>query len=124
MAHPTALLLSRATIGRAYLRVAEIEGELVGFAELASGAEGTFEIEGLFVDPAHWRMGIGRILTTDLIDYARTRGADTVYVTANPHALGFYEALGFEAVGSVRTQLGSGTRMRLRCRTRIGSDCI
>jgi ribosomal protein S18 acetylase RimI-like enzyme len=37
----------------------------------------------------------------------RARGAERLEVTANPHALGFYRAVGFTGCGVAETELAS-----------------
>ena len=59
------------------------------------------------------RLGIGRALVLDAIEIARDRGARRVEVTANPHALVFYERVGFTVDHEVRTRFGPGSRMHL-----------
>lgn len=53
-------------------------------------------IEMLFIDPAHFRMGLGK----KLISFAvKQLGAEKVDVNEqNPNARGFYEAIGFKVV--------------------------
>jgi putative acetyltransferase len=66
--------------------------EMVGFAGL-DGAK----LEALFIDPAHFRRGVGR----RLIDRARQlKGPLTVDVNEqNPEAVAFYRAMGFDVAG-------------------------
>ena len=44
---------------------------------------------------------------------AHAQGVSRIEVSANPHALGFYEKAGFEVEGQVETEFGSGLRMYL-----------
>ncbi len=103
LAHPEALELS----GPAS-RVAVVEGRVVGFATLV----GT-ELEDLFVDPDWMGHGIGRALVVDAIAVARAQGLGRIDVTANPHALGFYEKVGFVTGGAAETQFGPAVRMQI-----------
>src|SRR6202021_322874 len=96
--------------GRA--RAAIAGGEIVGFASWL-GAGDAVEIEDLCVDPDWMRRGIGRALVLDMIAVARGRGIDRVEVTANPHALAFYENAGFVICGQVTTRFRTAPRMRL-----------
>ena len=70
------------------------------------------EIEDLFVDPEWMRQGIGRALVLDLLAIARGRGARRVEVTANQHALAFYENAGFTVSHDVETRFGQAPRMQ------------
>jgi ribosomal protein S18 acetylase RimI-like enzyme len=52
-------------------------------------------------------------LVLDAVAEARANGVDRIEVTANAHALEFYEKLGFVEFGTATTQFGSSLRMRL-----------
>lgn len=56
---------------------------------------------------------MARLLLGDVQDGARSSGHRRVEVDANPHALAFYEAVGFVVVGDTSTELGAGLRMHL-----------
>ncbi|HEV2372668.1 MAG TPA: GNAT family N-acetyltransferase [Streptosporangiaceae bacterium] len=77
------------------------------------GAGDAFELEDLFVEPGWMRRGIGRALVLDMIAIARGRGIGRVEVTANPHALAFYEKAGFVVYREVATRFRTAPRMRL-----------
>jgi GNAT superfamily N-acetyltransferase len=110
--HPDALRYSSDAVRRGNTRVAVRDDRIVGFASTV--VEGTTcELEDLFVDPDYMRQGIGRALIVDAITRARDRHAAQITVTANPHALAFYLALGFESHGTTETRFGPGTRMHL-----------
>ena len=94
------------------MRVAEIAGDVVGFSALLPQSAGVWEVDGLFVEPQHWGVGIGRALMIDALDLARRDDVRVLEVTANPNAEGFYSKLGFVGTGTVQTQFGSGIRMR------------
>ena len=95
LAHPEVLELSGLAVREGRTRAAAADEEIVGFASwLGTGDE--FEIEDLFVDPGWMRQGIGR-----------------VEVTANQHALAFYEKVGFVLYREDTTRFGPAPRMRL-----------
>ena len=96
--------------GRTY--VAEEQGSLVGFATWAE-AGGIAELEDLFVDPVWRRRGIATALVSRIAQILRARGAESLEVTANPHAMGFYRATGFVDCGITVTDLGTAPRMVL-----------
>jgi len=85
--------------------VAEHGGKAVGFAVVLQRADGDAELDGLFVDPVHWRRGVGRELVIRARCLAVDRGAARLWVVANPAARAFYESCGFRHVGDVETQL-------------------
>lgn len=112
LAHPETLEFSDLAVREGRTRAAVAEGEIVGFASWL-GAGDVFEIEDMFVEPEWRRRGIGRALALDMIAIARGRGIRQVEVTANPHALAFYENAGFVAYREVVTRFRTAPRMRL-----------
>lgn len=86
--------------------VAEIAGRIVGFATIVAHEGNDAELEGLFVEPALWRKGIGRALVQQVEREAMAWGASRLHVMANQNALGFYTAMGFSKIGERKTQLG------------------
>ena len=96
--------------GRTRVAVADDEA-VVGFATFVI-SDGVAELEDLFVDPPWMRNGIGEALVVDMAARLRELHFETVEVTANPHAMRFYERLGFEKVGIVDTQFYPAPRMR------------
>jgi len=86
-------------------RVALVGGVIVGFSTLVGS-----ELEDLFVDPDRMRQGIATALVRDV-------GATVprIDLTANPHALAFYESVGFVEDGIVPTSGGPAYRMHLDC---------
>jgi predicted N-acetyltransferase YhbS len=81
--------------------VAEMAGTVVGLVALQKYDAPDMELEGLFVEPALFRRGIGRKLVDHAIDVCRTRGARKIVLFANPHALEFYLAMNFEKTGYI-----------------------
>ena len=112
LAHPEVLELSDLAVREGRTRAAVADGNIVGFASWLEAGDG-FEIEDLFVDPQWMRQGIGRALVLDLIAIARGRGSDRAEVTANQHALAFYENVGFVVYREDTTRFGPAPRMRL-----------
>jgi GNAT superfamily N-acetyltransferase len=112
LAYPETLEFSDLAVREGRTRAAVAEGEIVGFASWL-GAGDAFEIEDLFVEPGWMRRGIGRALVLDMIAIARERGIGRVEVTANPHALVFYEKTGFVVDREVATRFMTAPRMCL-----------
>ncbi len=75
--------------------------------------DGDAELDGLFVDPAMQRLGIGRRLVERTRELAYDMGAATLHVVANDDAVAFYEAVGLIQTGVTETQLGAAPLMRL-----------
>lgn len=105
-AHPDAIDLPLAQVERGDVLVAEKGGRILGFAALAGG-----ELDGLFVDPGHWRQGIGRTLVEAAVHEARRRGLSLVTVIAGRQAQAFYEKCGFRVEEEVETRFDRALRM-------------
>lgn len=75
--------------------------DIVGFTVLARSGEEA-ELVALFVDPDHWRRGIGKALVDAATKLASQWGEAAIFVLANPLALGFYTAVGFVHDRSVK----------------------
>jgi GNAT superfamily N-acetyltransferase len=115
LAHPEYLTLGPAGLTDGRMYVAVEDGSVVGFATWAE-AGGTIELEDLFVDPAWRRRGIASALVSRIVEVLRARGVQSLEVTANPHAQGFYSAAGFIDCGVAETDFGSAPRKRLAIR--------
>jgi GNAT superfamily N-acetyltransferase len=106
LARPEYLIFAGEGIADGRTFVAVIEERIVGFATIA----GDDELEDLFVDPAWRRRGIARRLVEAVAGVAK---GPRLWVTGNPHALGFYLAAGFAEQERIATTLGTGLRMSL-----------
>lgn len=113
LAHPEVLELSDLGVREGRVRLATADGgRVVGFATvLVVGHAG--EIEDLFVDPDWMGRGVGRELVGDIAARARQQGLRRLEVTANPHARGFYEKLGFVFDQEVPTRFSPAPKMHL-----------
>ena len=112
LANPEVLVWSGEEIAGGRVRVAVEDGTVVGFATTIP-VNGGLELEDLFVEPDRMRRGVGRRLVRDVLDFARAEGVEHVWVTANPHAMAFYTAVGFVPDGSAPTRFGPAPRLRL-----------
>ena len=95
-ANPELVTANRGLVEAGQTFVAE-ENVSVGFAAYEKSEE-TWELEALFVDPAFMRRGIARGLAEACFRDLRKLGAQEVFLTANPHAMGFYESVGFRVI--------------------------
>jgi ribosomal protein S18 acetylase RimI-like enzyme len=110
--HPEWLVLSDKGILEGRTRVAVGDDDAaVGFATYLI-SNGVADVEDLFVDPAWMRRGIGEALVVDISARLKALDVETLEVTANPHAMAFYEQLGFVEVRIVDTQFYPAPRMR------------
>lgn len=112
LANPEVLEFEGDGIADGRTRVATVDGHIVGFATTVDIDE-VVDVEDLFVDPDWMRHGIGLELMRDVVDGARERGAQRIEVTANPHALAFYERAGFVMHGTAETRFGPAYRLRI-----------
>lgn len=113
-AHPDAIALEAALVADGRVRVAEGEaGEVLGFSVLLAPRDGACELDGLFVEPAAMRGGVGRALVADAVRRARAEGAQRISVIANPRATGFYERVGFVEGEPAQTRFGPAAWMHL-----------
>ena len=103
--HPDAIYLPEGQIANGQVIVAEIAGQIAGFAAVVGG-----ELDGLFVEPDLWGHGIGRALVHAATHEARKRGL-ALKVIANPRARRFYESCGFRVEGDEQTRFGPALRM-------------
>jgi ribosomal protein S18 acetylase RimI-like enzyme len=113
LAHPELLEFDAAALDNGATRVAVVDGLVVGFATLRLVDDMAAELDDLFVDPDWMRNGVARALVSDLVEAAKRRGIARIDVAANGHAMGFYEAAGFIADGTVETTFGPATHMHL-----------
>jgi GNAT superfamily N-acetyltransferase len=114
LAHPEYLVLEPEGLTEGRTHVAEESGSVVGFATWAETDGGRMELEDLFVDPKWMRRGIATALVNCISDVLRSRGTDTLEVTASPDALGFYRSVGFIDAGVAETSFGSAPYLLLR----------
>lgn len=103
--NPDAIYLPEGQIANGQVIVAELDGEIAGFAAVVGG-----ELDGLFVEPDLWGRGVGRALADAATHEARNRGL-ALSVIANPRARLFYEHCGFSVEGEVQTRFGPALRM-------------
>ena len=105
LANPDVVHLPPAQLANGQVIVAEVVGEIAGFAAVVGG-----ELDGLFVEPDFWGGGIGRALVEAAVHHARQRGL-SLTVIANARARGFYESCGFSVEGDEQTRFGLAFRM-------------
>ncbi|WP_052849362.1 GNAT family N-acetyltransferase [Streptomyces avicenniae] len=92
--------------------IAELDGALAGFVTLDGGPpEG--EIGMMFVAPEAMGRGIGRLLFTHAADTARAAGCTSLLIDADPHAEGFYRAMGGVRIGEMPSESIAGRMLPL-----------
>jgi GNAT superfamily N-acetyltransferase len=104
-------------------RVAEEEGEIVGFAHIGPSDEGPVgEVYRIFVLPERWGTGVGRALVERALEQLRAAGfaETTLWVHEdNPRARRFHEAGGWRLDGAEKEVESFGIRVN-EVRYRIG----
>ena len=108
-AHPDAIDLPLAVIERGEATVAELDGNVAGFA-VVQRHDGFIELDGLFVEPELWKRGVGRALV-DAATHEARRSGHALLVIAGADARGFYERCGFTLEGAAETRFGPALRM-------------
>ncbi len=104
--HPEIIDLDPEMIARNEVFVAEIGSRIVGFATIMAHEGNDVELEGIFVEPAEWRKGIGTALLRQIEREAAAWGANRLHVIANPTAADFYTRAGFVVTGEKKMLLG------------------
>ena len=93
--------------------VAEVDGQIVGFASFADTRDEdndpatVAEIQAIYVKPVAWGKGVGRTLCQSVIEDLSTQSYDhvTLWVLKNnQHARRFYELAGFTRDGKIKTE--------------------
>ena len=80
--------------------VAEVDGEVVGFASAERTWADEVELHTVYVHPDRWGEGVGTALFERVATWAREQDVDRIacgVFTRNAVGVGFFEALGFEA---------------------------
>ena len=84
--------------------VAELNGEVIGYAIGAMRWGGVGHVLAIAVDPPYRRRGIGSMLMMDLLDRLRANGAKKIRLEVRKSNLGaqqFYRSLGFHKEGEI-----------------------
>lgn len=116
LAHPDVIHVPHDFIDAGRVLVAEVDDEIAGFAAWLPVGDGVAELDGLFVDPALWRRGIGRRLIRALRMAVWDEEMDLIFVVANPGAEAFYRQCDFVRTGEAETQFGQAFTMELDMR--------
>jgi N-acetylglutamate synthase-like GNAT family acetyltransferase len=114
VANPESLVLVENGAQERRTRVSlDSKGSVIGFAASYLISANVAELEDLFVDPAWMRHGVGEALVVDISSLVREQNVQWLEVTANPHAMAFYEHMGFVTDRLVDTEFYPAPRMHL-----------
>lgn len=72
--------------------------EILGFYWLVLDDKDA-EVENFYVHPSAQRQGVGAALMIHLKETAKAAGAERIEVQSDPHAEGFYKAMGYTRFG-------------------------
>lgn len=97
--------LEEALIAKGHVILAEANGIPLGFASFIIHGSNA-ELDGMFVEPGHWRRGIGRLIFDALRHELRAHDVTNIRVLAGASAVDFYRTVGFTIVGEEATPLG------------------
>jgi len=106
LANPDAIELPASQIEAGRVFVCEQGGAVAGFAVVLPRGDGAAELDGLFVEPDLWRLGIGRRLVEHCAAVSRAGGSAALHVVGSPLAEPFYLACGFKSTGPAQTRFG------------------
>ena len=111
-------------------RVAEEDGEVLGWISAgasrdADAVSSTSELLAIYIDPRHWRTGVGQRLWDDMEEHMKRTGVSEVTLWVlkdNTGALAFYRSNGFVLDAGVEKtiELGGTDLIEIRLRKRLG----
>lgn len=104
--HPEVVDVDPEMIARNQIFVAERGERIVGFATIIPREGNDAELDGIFVEPAAFRHGIGTALLRQIEREAQAWGANRLHVLASPNVEGFYTASGFVRTGEQKMRFG------------------
>lgn len=89
--------------------VAVEDNRVIGFSQINPAM---YEVEAVYVHPAHGRRGIGRALLQQVEHAAFARGLRELRLAASLNAVAFYTSCGFIAHAEANYRLSSGITIR------------
>ena len=92
--------------------VATDGGRIVGCASLCPDTDQrSGVVHSFFIDPDHQGRGVGRLIWATLRDRAHAYNMTSVRLDADPSAVPFYQAMGFQVVGDAPSGSIEGRRL-------------
>ena len=103
------LALSPDEVAQSPVFVAEdAEGDMTGYYRLIPQGGGTVVLDALFVEPGAIGQGVGRRLREHAVNTASSLGYTRFEFQSDPHAVGFYQAMGVERCGESESTVTPG----------------
>lgn len=106
------LTITPSDISNGVYMVAEQNGEIVGFYQIA-GTPPAATLDHMWVAPDEIGKGIGRALWADLLKTAQRAGFEYINIEADPYAEGFYVKMGARKVCEVESPVIPGRKLPL-----------
>lgn len=107
---PLGLSYDIETLSREYADVHLVayseRNEIVGVLLLSPVDTAVIKMRQLAIQPACQRQGIGRSLVAYSEQYAKAQGYQRIYLHARETAVSFYNAIGYQAVGTPFIEVG------------------
>ncbi len=94
-------------------RLSERDGSLRGFYCLERLSDHEYELDALFVEPAHIGAGHGRELLAHAATLALAGGGRVMLIQGDPHAEAFYRAAGARQIGTRPSESIAGRELPL-----------
>jgi GNAT superfamily N-acetyltransferase len=91
----------------------DTQGGVTGFYRLVPQVDGLAELDSLFVEPAAIGQGVGRRLWEHAVNMARSLGCAALEFQSDPHAEGFYLAMGAKRCGESESTVIPGRMLPL-----------
>lgn len=98
--------------------VAVIDGEIVGCCALALTGS-LAELEHMWIEPRQMGHGVGRALFEHTTRRAAELGFSALELSADPNAEAFYERMGAERIGDVRSEIEGQPRVLPRMTVKL-----
>jgi len=112
------LTISPDFINQNQVYVAEDEGEIRGFYALCLNGDKA-ELEHMWVRPSYIGTGIGKELFLDAMERASKLNVNTIELSADPNAAGFYARMGAQQIAEVDSDIDGQTRKLPRMKVEI-----
>lgn len=112
------LTISPEFIDSNHVYVAEADGEIRGFYALCV-ANNNAELEHMWVLPNYIGTGLGKELFLDAMDRAATLNVQTIELSADPNAAGFYRRMGAKQIGTIDSEIDGQSRQVPRMKVEL-----